>query len=94
MTEHFQGERRHGNRQLMIKLGGLWLGEDWMPCVVFDLSPRGARVHLGTPCSVSDAVLLRLPDGTVREAQRRWQRDEQAGFEFLEPVQSSEAVLH
>jgi hypothetical protein len=44
-----------------------------------------------TEWDVPETVLLRLPDGAVRAARRRWQRDADAGFEFIEVATLDEA---
>jgi hypothetical protein len=68
----------------MIRMGQFLLGGARQDCVVLDVSQSGARVHLVAPGEAPEAVFLRLPDGAVRMARRRWQRDEDVGFEFLD----------
>ncbi|WP_424138999.1 PilZ domain-containing protein [Roseomonas chloroacetimidivorans] len=75
-------ERRRAARQQVIRLGQLAVAETPIRCVVFDLSRAGARIHLFAPCAVPETVILRLPDGTIRQARRRWQRDAAVGLEF------------
>ncbi|MCW8088419.1 hypothetical protein [Sabulicella glaciei] len=53
-------------------------------CVVLDLSPNGACIHLLYPEAAPTSAVLHLPGGVVRKAARRWQREDVAGYEFCE----------
>ena len=79
-------DRRRAPRSRMIKRGQLVSGETSLNCVVLDLSRTGARIHLTSPWSLPEIVVLRLPDGVLRDARRRWQRDAEAGYEFFSAV--------
>jgi hypothetical protein len=68
----------------MIKRGRIISPEKVLNCVVLDLSATGAGIYLTDSIDVPETVLLRLPDGVVRAARRRWQQDVAVGFEFLE----------
>lgn len=67
----------------MITGGALERRAESIRCVVVDVSPTGARVHLLSPEPAPDTVLLHLPGGAVRAARRCWQREDEAGYEFL-----------
>ncbi|HEY8610549.1 MAG TPA: PilZ domain-containing protein [Roseomonas sp.] len=76
-------DRRRALRSRMIKRGQLVSGGASLNCVVLDLSRTGARIHLAAPSKLPEVVVLRLPDGALRNARRRWQRDADAGLEFF-----------
>ena len=76
-------ERRRTARSRMIKAAQVVSGGSSLDCVVFDLSATGARLCCQTSAEIPDLVILRLPDGTLRPARRRWQRGAEGGFEFL-----------
>jgi hypothetical protein len=84
-------DKRQVPRTRMIKSVRIISAEKALDCVVLDLSATGARIHLTTEWDVPETVLLRLPDGAVRPARRRWQRDADAGFEFIEVATLDEA---
>ncbi len=76
-------ENRRAVRNSMIKGGQVVFGGSSLDCVILDLSRDGARLYRGTVADIPASVILRLPDGTARPAQRRWQRGAESGFEFL-----------
>ena len=87
-------EYRRAARNRMIKAGQVVFGGSSLGCVIFDLSDGGARVHCGTAAGIPDLVVLRLPDGTSRPAQCRWQREAESGFEFLPDMRGLIRIVH
>jgi hypothetical protein len=51
--------------------------------VVLDLSATGVRIYLSPHTIVPELVTIRLPGNVARGACCRWQRNDEAGFEFL-----------
>jgi hypothetical protein len=70
----------------MIKRAEVLFDHTSLRAAILDLSDTGARIYLYSPSNVPEVVALRLPDGAIHAACRRWQRDNQIGFEFLTPV--------
>jgi hypothetical protein len=83
MEKIMLNERRRQARGRMITGGALERKAESIRCVVLDVSPTGARVHLLAPEPAPEVVLLHLPGGAVRAARRCWQRNGEAGYEFL-----------
>ncbi|MBC4017618.1 hypothetical protein H7965_20110 [Siccirubricoccus deserti] len=67
----------------MIKEARIAFGEVLLTCAAFDLSSTGARICLFDPVEVPEMVELRLPDGLLQPARRRWQQGTQVGLEFV-----------
>ncbi|WP_424140044.1 PilZ domain-containing protein [Roseomonas chloroacetimidivorans] len=76
-------ERRRAARLNMLKATQIVFGDRSLDCALTNLSLTGAGVRLFTSSDVPERVILRLPKGQVRVAQRCWQRDHEIGFEFL-----------
>lgn len=70
----------------MISGGRLVSGGAVQSCVILNLSRVGARVHLVSQGEAPETAMLHLPGGEVRAARRRWQRNAEVGFEFVEPL--------
>ncbi|HEY8612341.1 MAG TPA: PilZ domain-containing protein [Roseomonas sp.] len=79
-------ERRHLSRRRRIEEAEITFDHTSLKVMLLDLSDTGARVTLYTPSDVPEVVSLRLPDGSIRVACRRWQRNDEVGFEFLTPI--------
>ena len=75
-------ERRPG-RSRMFKPAQIAFDGSVLDCVLLDVSPRGAQVHLMAPAEVPDIVTLRLPGGESRSVRRCWQRKAHIGFEVV-----------
>lgn len=76
-------ERRRAVRNRVIKAAQVASGGASFGCVAFDLSASGVRLHCQAVAEMPEQAILRLPDGTSRPAQRRWQLGTESGFEFL-----------
>jgi hypothetical protein len=76
-------ERRVAPRKSVVRLAAVEFGFTSLRGVVLDLSATGARIYLPPHADVPELVTLRLPDGVTRGACCRWQRDDEAGFQFL-----------
>jgi hypothetical protein len=83
MKDSARSERRKSQRLRMIKRGTVVSGAASLQCAVLDVSQTGARVLLLDSTTAPEVCLLSLPDGSIRAAQRAWQRDREAGFTFL-----------
>ena len=82
-------DRRRAARGRLMQSGSLMRKTVSLKCLVLDVSPTGARVHLLTPEAVAETVLLHLPGGAVQAARRCWQNGNDAGFEFIESDEAS-----
>ncbi|MCW8088323.1 hypothetical protein [Sabulicella glaciei] len=58
---------------------------------MLNISSNGAGIHLLSPETAPSKAVLHLPDGIVREAILRWQREAFAGYEFCKPEQPCDA---
>jgi hypothetical protein len=76
-------ERRRAVRSRVIKAAQVVSGGSSLDCVAFELSIGGARLHCPATAEMPEQAILRLPDGTSRPAQCRWQIGAESGFEFL-----------
>jgi hypothetical protein len=74
---------RQPGRTTMFKPAQLAFGSWVTDCVLLDLSPRGAQVHLMAPGKVPDLVTLRLPGGRLRAVRRCWNKGQRIGFEVV-----------
>lgn len=75
-------ERRPG-RSRMFKPAQIAFDGSVLDCVLLDVSPHGAQIHLMAPAAVPDIVTLRLPGGESRSVRRCWQRGSHIGFEVV-----------
>lgn len=75
-------ERRPG-RSRMFKPAQIAFDGSVLDCVLLDVSPQGAQIHLMAPAAVPDIVTLRLPGGESRSVRRCWQRGSHIGFEVV-----------
>lgn len=56
-----------------------------IPCVVLDLSDRGARINVPRSEVLPDAFLLTIETGNVeRRCRVAWRRDDEIGVEFVD----------
>ena len=75
-------DRRVAVRHDMVKRTQIAASTTALICTTLDLSVTGARLCLPEAAEFPQRVLLRLHDGAVRIARRRWQRGTQVGVEF------------
>jgi len=76
-------DQRRTARTGMIQDARIMLKDVILHCAALDLSSTGARVCFFIPFVGPEQMTLRLPDGQVRAARRRWQQGSQIGVEFL-----------
>jgi hypothetical protein len=81
---------RRPQRQRVLRSAQIAYGGGALPCVVLDVSARGARISLREPVDLPDAITLWLRDGSCRVAQVRWARGTLAGLEFAERLSDQE----
>lgn len=75
-------EQRHDARKSVLKRAHIVVEGGVLDCVVENLSTTGARVRLGAPAALPEALFLRFPDGASHAARRRWSRGTAVGLEF------------
>lgn len=74
---------RRPGRTSMFKPAQLDCGDAVRDCVLLDLSPHGAQVHLMAPAAVPELVTLRLSGTTPVSMRRCWNRGLHFGFEVV-----------
>ena len=78
-----QWRARRPGRSRMFKPAQIAFGGSVLDCVLLDVSPHGAQLHLMAPAEVPELVTLRLPDGESRSMRRCWRRGSHIGFEVV-----------
>jgi hypothetical protein len=81
--EDHQWTKRRPGRSRMFKPAQIAFNGSVLDCVLLDVSPHGAQLHLMAPADVPSLVTLRLPDGESRSMRRCWQRGSHIGFEVV-----------
>lgn len=59
-----------------------------------NMSDRGAGLRMLIPVTLSDCLTLELVDGVELRGQVVWQRDDEFGLEFGEPINSTELLAN
>lgn len=77
-----QRSRKPG-RSRMFKPAQIAFHGSVLDCVLLDVSPHGAQVHLNASMDVPELVTLRLPGGESRPVRRAWQRGSLRGYEVV-----------
>lgn len=77
---------------LLIRAAKLVSAQGEFVCVIRDVSETGVSVRLFHALPVCQDFALHMPAGAVYEITRKWQRDNEAGFAFLEPVAVEQLV--
>jgi hypothetical protein len=75
-------ERRPG-RSRMFKPAHVAIGDAVHDCVLLDISPHGAQVHLRASMDLPEMMTLLLPNGESRPVRRCWRRGHLIGFEVV-----------
>jgi hypothetical protein len=81
---------RRAARQRVLRSAQIAHADGALPCVVLDVSARGARISLRAPAELPETVTLWLRDGSCRVARVRWARGTLAGLEFAERLSEPE----
>ena len=71
---------------LLIRAAKLVSAQGEFVCVIRDVSETGVSVRLFHDLPVCQDFALHMPAGAIYEMTRKWQRDNEAGFAFHEPV--------
>lgn len=77
---------------LLIRAAKLVSAQGEFVCVIRDVSESGVSVRLFHALPVGDDFALHMPAGAVYEITRVWQRDNEAGFTFVNPVEVPQLV--
>lgn len=87
MLERRQAARRHVIQgvQIIARAGSY-------DAVMLDVSDNGAQLQLRAPAELPPRFVLRLHDGSVRTAERRWCSGTRIGAEFLADVLETPAL--
>lgn len=71
---------------LLIRAAKLITSQGEFVCVVRDVSESGVSVRLFHALPTGDPTELHMPGGGVYELRNVWVKDNEAGFEFVSPV--------
>lgn len=71
---------------LLIRAAKLVSAQGEFVCVIRDVSENGASVRLFHALPSCEDYALHMPAGAVYEIKRVWERGNEAGFSFAEPV--------
>jgi len=71
---------------LLIRAAKLVAGQGEFVCVIRDVSETGVCVRMFHSVPSGETIELHMPGGRVYEMKPVWQRDNEAGFEFVSPV--------
>jgi len=77
---------------LLIRAAKLVSAQGEFVCVIRDVSETGVSVRLFHALPGCKEFALHMPAGAVYEISRVWQRDNEAGFTFAEPVEVAKLV--
>jgi hypothetical protein len=77
---------------LLIRAAKLVTSQGEFVCVVRDVSETGVSVRLFHALPSGEPYELHMPGGQVYEMRRIWERDNEAGFEFVQPADVSRLV--
>ncbi len=72
---------------LLIRAAKLVSAQGEFVCVIRDVSESGVSVRLFHTLPACSSFALHMPAGAVYEIGPVWQRDNEAGFSFVEPVE-------
>lgn len=78
---------------LLIRAAKLISSQGEFVCVIRDISATGVSVRLFHPLPKCDHLVLELRTGEHYEIERRWERVNEAGFEFTAPVDVEKMVM-
>lgn len=74
---------RRPGRSRMFKPAQIAFHGSVLDCVLLDVSPHGAQVHLKAAMDVPELVTLRLPGGETRSVRHCWRKGALFGFETV-----------
>lgn len=77
---------------LLIRAARIVAAQGEFVCVIRDISETGVCVRLFHALPSDETFELRMPGGRVYEVRRVWARDNEAGFEFAEPVDVTQII--
>ena len=77
---------------LLIRAAKLISAQGEFVCVIRDVSETGVSVRLFHALPSCQTFELHMPAGAVYEIERVWQRDNEAGFTFVETVEVEKLV--
>jgi hypothetical protein len=77
---------------LLIRAAKLVSAQGEFVCVIRDVSETGVSVRLFHALPACKQFALHMPGGSVYEITNVWQRDNEAGFRFDEPVEVPQLI--
>ena len=93
----FEAQANHDDRAnrritLLIRAAKLVSSHGEFVGVVRDVSETGVCVRLFHRAPTGDPIELHMPGGSVYELRQVWERDNEAGYEFVQSVDVSELI--
>lgn len=86
-------ERRASNRQIAVRLTAKLNSGNWQqPCLIVNLSIKGAKLETLVPLTVGEPLLVEFRSDLVIKANVRWVKEGQAGIEFDTPIELQSAL--
>lgn len=77
---------------LLIRAARLVAAEGEFVCVIRDVSDTGVSVRMFHALPKGNPIELHMPGGESYEMRRRWERGNEAGFEFADSVDVSRMI--
>jgi len=87
-------ERRRHPRVGVMLMAALRSANGMFDCIVLDISRGGAKLTLGEPHAIGNAVSLVLGGFGTFRAQPVWQRGDVMGIRFLDPPETIANALN
>ena len=86
-------DQRDSRRQRTLKGGELVIegGDSPVPCLIRDISEKGAKLEIKNPPEIEGSLFLHLHDGRSWLAEVMWQRAELMGVRFVDHSDPGEA---
>ena len=82
-----EGERRHGRRHVtVLRIAKIMRTPGDELCVIRNISDGGVMAHLYAPARVDEPVVIEFKSGAQLAGRVRWARGDDAGIQFLHPI--------
>ncbi len=84
-------ERRQGRRHVtVLRIAKIMRTEGDELCVIRNISDGGVMAHLYKPARVDEPVVIEFKSGAQLAGRVRWARGDDAGIQFLYPINMAE----
>lgn len=83
VSEQFLPEKRHGDRDRVLRDAKVKFNNTETGCVVLDISENGARIGFHCSIFIPKRFIFELTDGTAYIVERRWLNGNVYGLKFI-----------